>query len=104
MSVKKVYLIFKTHLDIGFTDYAENVKEKYLTQYIPNAIATARQLQGTDTPFVWTVGSWLIRKTRIGKWWKKPGKSSGNMYSRLPESWAMMWGRIWPAPRRSLTA
>ena len=62
MSVKKVYLIFKTHLDIGFTDYAQNVKEKYLTQYIPNAIATARQLQGTDTPFVWTVGSWLIRE------------------------------------------
>ena len=60
--IKNVFLIFKTHLDIGFTDYAENVKEKYLTQYIPNAIATARQLQGTDTPFVWTVGSWLIRE------------------------------------------
>ena len=40
--IKDVFLIFKTHLDIGFTDYAENVKEKYLTQYIPNAIATAR--------------------------------------------------------------
>ena len=44
MGIKKVYLIFKTHLDIGFTDYAENVKEKYLTRFIPNAIATARQL------------------------------------------------------------
>ena len=59
---KEVLILFKTHLDVGFTDYAENVKEKYLTQYIPNAIAVARQLQGTDTPFVWTVGSWLIRE------------------------------------------
>lgn len=62
MEIKKVYLIFKTHLDIGFTDYAKNVREKYLTQHIPNAISAARELQGTDTPFVWTVGSWLIQE------------------------------------------
>ena len=57
---ENVFLIFKTHLDIGYTDYACNVREKYFAHYIPGAIRIARELQGTDTPFVWTVGSWLI--------------------------------------------
>lgn len=35
---KEVLLIFKTHLDIGYTDYAKNVVENYINTYIPNAI------------------------------------------------------------------
>jgi hypothetical protein len=57
---KEVLVIFKTHLDIGFTDYAENVYKRYLNEYIPNAIKVGYELKDTDTPFVWTVGSWLI--------------------------------------------
>lgn len=58
--IKEVFIIFKTHLDIGYTDYAENVVKKYLNNFIPSAIDTAYALKGTDTPFIWTVGSWLI--------------------------------------------
>ncbi len=58
--IKEVLLIFKTHLDIGFTDYAKNVKQKYLESHIPNAIKLGYKLKDTDTPFVWTVGSWLM--------------------------------------------
>lgn len=58
--VKQVFLIFKTHLDIGYTNYAENVIERYLKSYLPKAIALGNALKDTDTPFVWTVGSWLI--------------------------------------------
>ena len=57
---KEVLVIFKTHLDIGFTDYSKSVLQKYLTKYIPDAIKVGYELKGTDTPFVWTVGSWLI--------------------------------------------
>ncbi|MBO5882851.1 MAG: DUF5054 domain-containing protein [Clostridia bacterium] len=57
---KEVLVIFKTHLDIGFTDYSENVRKRYLDGYIPNAIKVGYELRGSDTPFVWTVGSWLI--------------------------------------------
>lgn len=60
--MKKVFIIFKTHLDIGFTDYSENVVKKYLDFYIPNAIKVGYELKESDTPFVWTVGSWLIWK------------------------------------------
>ena len=57
---KEVIIIFKTHLDVGFTDYAENVVKKYLNNYIPQAIKVGYELKDTDTPFKWTVGSWLI--------------------------------------------
>ena len=57
---KEIFVIFKTHLDIGFTDYSKNILQKYITQYIPDAIKVGYELKDTDTPFVWTVGSWLI--------------------------------------------
>ncbi len=55
-------MIFKTHLDIGFTDLAENVKRKYLDEYVPNAIKVGRELLKSKTPFIWTLGSWLIEE------------------------------------------
>ncbi len=60
MEKKPIYIIFKTHLDIGFTDYAERVVDNYLHSFIPNAIRVGYELKGTDTPFVWTVGSWML--------------------------------------------
>ena len=62
MEIKKVLIIFKTHLDIGFTDFACVVKQKYFDVFIPNAIKTARELRerNADASFKWTTGSWLI--------------------------------------------
>lgn len=60
MKQKEILIIFKTHLDIGFTDYSNNIIQKYLTQYIPNAIKIGYELKDSQTPFAWTVGSWLI--------------------------------------------
>ena len=58
--VKTVYVIFKTHLDIGYTDLAKNIVRKYVESYIPKAIKIGYELKETDTPFIWTVGSWLV--------------------------------------------
>lgn len=60
--IKEVYLIFKTHLDIGFTNSASTVVKRYLEEFIPNAIKVGYELKDTDTPFVWTTGSWLINE------------------------------------------
>jgi len=57
---KEVLVLFKTHLDIGFTDFSKNIIKKYIEEYIPNAIRIGYELKNTDTPFIWTVGSWLI--------------------------------------------
>ncbi len=63
-AIKKVHLIFKTHLDIGFTNLAENVISTYMNEFIPGALALSenmRKASATDR-FVWTTGSWLIYK------------------------------------------
>jgi len=57
---KEVLLIFKTHLDIGFTGYARDIIRRYIDEFIPNAIRVGYELKDTDTPFIWTVGSWLL--------------------------------------------
>ncbi|HEU5089392.1 MAG TPA: DUF5054 domain-containing protein, partial [Roseiflexaceae bacterium] len=59
--IERVHVIFKTHLDIGFTDLARAVTRRYMEEFIPQALATAEQLraQGRDR-FIWTTGAWLI--------------------------------------------
>lgn len=64
MKIDKVLVIFKTHLDIGFTDFSANVTEKYMNNFLPGAAAVARELRekGGDARLVWTTGSWLIEE------------------------------------------
>jgi hypothetical protein len=61
-TVDKVHLVFKTHLDVGFTNLAERVVASYFESFIPRAIETAAELRRAGGPerFVWTTGSWLI--------------------------------------------
>jgi hypothetical protein len=63
-TIKKVHLIFKTHLDIGFTNLAANVINIYMNEFIPGALSLAENLRnkGTENRFVWTTGSWLINQ------------------------------------------
>lgn len=61
--MKKVFIVSKTHLDLGFTDYAENIRQKYLNSFIPDAISLAEQVNTSDKKyFVWTTGSWLLKE------------------------------------------
>ncbi len=59
---RSIHLIFKTHLDVGFTDYAATVVENYFKKYIPAALRVAREMRENGSPdrFIWTTGSWLI--------------------------------------------
>lgn len=59
--VKKVYVIHKTHLDIGFTGFAQDVLNRYVEEFIPKAIDTAYTCNADGKKnFIWTVGSYLI--------------------------------------------
>jgi hypothetical protein len=59
--VKRVLVMFKCHLDVGFVDTQANVVRKYFEQHFPRAIQAAAALrsQGEDR-YVWTTGSWLL--------------------------------------------
>ena len=60
INMKKVIVVSKTHLDLGFTDFAENIRKKYLDEFIPNAVKTAESVNTKGKKFVWTTGSWLL--------------------------------------------
>lgn len=62
--VTKVYVVFKTHLDVGFTDLSSVVTENYATEFIPKALEVSEKLdaENTSEKYVWTTGSWLIWK------------------------------------------
>lgn len=61
--MKELIVVSKTHLDLGFTDFAENILRKYIEEYIPSAIDIASMLnRGDNKKFVWTTGSWILSK------------------------------------------
>ncbi len=62
--VKHVLVICKSHLDIGFTNRSAAVRQTYLEEFIPKAIALARRFERPELPvnFVWNTGSWLIHE------------------------------------------
>ena len=70
--IKKLIVLFKTHLDIGYTDYSKNVMDIYMNSFIPNSVRVARALreENQGARLVWTTGSWLIHeylRTHQGK-------------------------------------
>ncbi|HEY9009528.1 MAG TPA: DUF5054 domain-containing protein [Devosia sp.] len=63
MARKTIHLVFKTHLDIGFTDHAAKVRTQYHERFIPQAIETGEHFfeENPEEPkFIWTTGAWLI--------------------------------------------
>lgn len=64
--MKKLFVVSKTHLDLGFTDYARNIKDKYINSFIPSAIALAKQVNtGGEKNFIWTTGSWILKEALL---------------------------------------
>ncbi|MGN1123935.1 MAG: DUF5054 domain-containing protein [Eubacterium sp.] len=61
--MKKVYVVSKTHLDLGFTDFAETIRQKYINTFIPSALSLANEMNTpTDKKFIWTTGSWILKE------------------------------------------
>ncbi|MCJ8010832.1 DUF5054 domain-containing protein [Paenibacillus sp. KQZ6P-2] len=63
-TIKRVHVIFKTHLDIGYTHLAQDVVDRYMNSFIPQALDLSEKLAEEEGPvkFVWTTGSWLIKQ------------------------------------------
>lgn len=59
-SLEEVIIVFKTHFDIGYTDYAEAVVQQYGTTMMDRAFDVIDKSKGrpADRQFVWTVSSW----------------------------------------------
>ena len=62
--VHEVIVTFKTHFDIGYTDLASNVVQRYRTTMIDQALKVVDQNRGLppEQQFVWTVPGWPMTK------------------------------------------
>ncbi|MDR1190920.1 MAG: DUF5054 domain-containing protein [Verrucomicrobiales bacterium] len=60
----RIHVVFKTHLDLGFTNFARRVKAAYFQNFIPKAMSLARRLRedADGHRFIWTTGSWLVHE------------------------------------------
>lgn len=71
--VKEIVVVFKTHFDIGYTDMATNIVQRYRTTMIDQALEVVDQ--NRDLPpnqqFVWTLSGWPMHKI-LQDW---PGQS-----------------------------
>ena len=60
--VRRVVIVSKTHLDVGYTDYAAAVVQRYVDSFIPKALDLAFSVNTPEKKrFVWTTGSYLIK-------------------------------------------
>lgn len=61
VNIRRVFVMFKCHLDLGFIDTQGAVVNKYFKQYFPHAIQIAAAMRESgEERYVWTTGSWLV--------------------------------------------
>ena len=62
--LEEIILVFKTHFDIGYTDMATNVVERYRTSMIDSALDVVDDSRDLpeEQKFVWTIPGWPMAK------------------------------------------
>jgi alpha-mannosidase len=71
--VERIIVVFKTHFDIGYTDMAVNVVQRYRTKMVDKALALVDQTRDlpAERQFAWTLPGWPM-KMILEDW---PGQS-----------------------------
>jgi len=66
--VTDVWVVFKTHFDLGFTDLPENVFERYRVEMMDKALGVIEQntKQPPEKRFSWTMAAWPLSAQIIG--------------------------------------
>lgn len=62
--VKEVIVVFKTHFDIGYTDWSDNVRYNYANSMITSALNTVEKSKDLpkDQQFKWTISGWPMKE------------------------------------------
>ncbi|NQX43007.1 Glycosyl hydrolases family 38 C-terminal domain-containing protein [Pedobacter steynii] len=62
--VKEVIVVFKTHFDIGYTDWSDNVRYNYANSMIISALSTVDKSKDLpkDQQFKWTISGWPMKE------------------------------------------
>ena len=62
--VEQVVIVFKTHFDIGYTELAREIVQRYRTSMIDHALDVVEQNRNLppDQQFTWTIPGWPMKK------------------------------------------
>ncbi|RTE10646.1 DUF5054 domain-containing protein [Paenibacillus whitsoniae] len=60
--LEKIYIVFKTHVDLGFTDLASHVVTQYKEQMMDEVASVCEETKadGPDHHYVWTLPAWML--------------------------------------------
>ncbi|WP_079467519.1 DUF5054 domain-containing protein [Chitinophaga ginsengisegetis] len=66
--VTDIWVVFKTHFDLGFTDLPENVFRRYREEMMDNALKTIESSESLPQKmhFAWTVSGWPLQAQILG--------------------------------------
>jgi len=66
--VTDVWIVVKSHFDLGFTDLAENVFQRYRTEMMDKSLKVMEANKGLskENQFVWTVPGWPLYAQMLG--------------------------------------
>ncbi|MFC5449535.1 glycoside hydrolase family 38 N-terminal domain-containing protein [Paenibacillus aestuarii] len=67
-TLEKIYVVFKTHFDIGFTGWVSDVVERYRTEMLQDVIDICDRTQdhAEHEKYVWTMSSWPLLQSLEG--------------------------------------
>jgi hypothetical protein len=57
---RRIDVVFSNHLDVGYTDFAHNVIQKYFYTFFPRAIETAATLAAEGVGYRWMTQCYLV--------------------------------------------
>jgi hypothetical protein len=68
VKVTDVWVVIKSHFDLGFTNQAENVFQRYRVEMMDKALGVIdrNRAQPVDKRFVWTVPGWPLAAQMLG--------------------------------------
>lgn len=84
MTVEKIYVVFKTHFDIGFTGLVSDVVQRYRTEMLKEVIDICEQTQenAEHEKYVWTMSAWPLLQSLKGSREEEKGKALAFLENR----------------------
>ena len=85
--VSDVWVVFKTHFDLGFTDLPENVFERYRVEMMEKSLGVIENnmQQAPEKQFSWTMAGWPLQTIILGPLQSPERKSS--IENAIREGW-----------------
>lgn len=86
--LEKIYVVFKTHFDIGFTGLVSDVVERYRTEMLRdvNSICEQTESNPPGEKYVWTMSAWPLLQSLEGS-----GQEERDKAARFLQNRQLIW-------------